>query len=65
MLFGSMLLEVPVTMLSSYFHLPWLGAAIFAPLAAAAIAAYGLMLNNVDRLVLTHRDSFAQELCGD
>ena len=25
----------------------------------------GRLLTNADRLVLTHRDTFAQELCGD
>lgn len=64
-LFGCMLLEVPVTMLSHYFHQAWLGAAIFAPLAMAAAGAYALMLKNVDGLILRHRDRFAEELCGD
>jgi ABC-2 type transport system permease protein len=63
--FGSMLLEIPTTMLGSRLHHSWIGAAIFAPLAVAAIIGYGLMLNHVDRLILTHRDGFAQELCGD
>jgi ABC-2 type transport system permease protein len=65
MLFGCFLLEVPVTMLCDHFNRPWLAVAIFAPLAAAAIGAYALMLKNADRLILTHRDEFAQELCGD
>ena len=64
-LFGSMLLQVPVALLCRQFHNLWLGAAIFAPLAAAAVAAYALLLANADRLILTHRDTFAQELCGD
>lgn len=65
MLVGCVVLEVPVTMLCDYFNRPWLAVAIFAPLAAAAIGAYALMLKNADRLILTHRDEFAQELCGD
>jgi ABC-2 type transport system permease protein len=64
-LFGSMLLQIPVTLLCDHFHNPWLAALIFAPLAAAAVAAYGLLLWNADRLILTHRDLFAQDLCGD
>jgi ABC-2 type transport system permease protein len=64
-LFGCIVLQVPVTLLCRYFHNPWLAAAIFAPLAAAAIAVYGLLLNDVDRLVLSNRDRFAEELCSD
>jgi ABC-2 type transport system permease protein len=64
-LFGCVLLQVPVTMLSRYFGHPWLAAIIFAPLAAAAIGTYTLMLKNADRLMLKHRDDFAAELCGD
>lgn len=64
-LFGCILLQVPVTLLCGYFKVPWLGAAIFAPLAALAIAVYALLLNDADRLILAHRDQFAEELCGD
>ena len=64
-LFTSILLQVPVTLLCRHFHNLWLGTLIFAPLAAAAIVAYGMLLNNVDSLILTHRDLFAEELCGD
>jgi ABC-2 type transport system permease protein len=64
-LFGCILLQIPVTLLCRYFHNPWLAVAIFAPLAAAAIAAYALLLNDVDRLVLINRDRLAEELCGD
>jgi ABC-2 type transport system permease protein len=64
-LLGSILLQIPVTLLCKHFHNPWLAVWIFAPLAAAAIAAYAQLLNNADRLVLTYRDVFAQELCGD
>jgi ABC-2 type transport system permease protein len=61
-LFSSILLQVPVTLLCRHFHNPWLAVAIFAPLAAAAIAAYGVLLANADGLILTHRDLFAEEL---
>jgi ABC-2 type transport system permease protein len=61
---GSILLQVPVTLLSSYLGNPWLGVWIFAPFAAAAVGAYVLLLENADRLILTHRDLFAEELCG-
>jgi hypothetical protein len=64
-LIGSMLLQIPVTLLCEHFDNSWLAALIFAPLAAAAVAAYALLLLNADRLILTHRDLFAQELCGD
>ena len=64
-LFGSILLQVPVTLIFRHFHNPWLAVVIFAPLAAIAVAAYALLLANVDRLILTHRDTFAQELCSD
>jgi ABC-2 type transport system permease protein len=64
-LFGCILLQIPVTLLCRYFHNPWLAAAIFAPLAAAAIGVYALLLNDADRLILAHRDQFAEELCGD
>jgi ABC-2 type transport system permease protein len=62
-LFGSMLLQIPVVIASKYFALPWLGACIFGPLAAAAIFGYALVLRNAERLILAHRDEFAEELC--
>jgi ABC-2 type transport system permease protein len=64
-LFGSILLQVPVTLICRHFHNPWLAVVIFAPLAAVAVAAYALLLADADRLILTHRDTFAQELCSD
>jgi ABC-2 type transport system permease protein len=62
-LFGSMALQFPVTLLCRYFNDPWLGAWIFGPLAFAAVAAYALLLHNADRFILAHRDVFAEELC--
>ena len=62
-LFGSLFLQVPITFLSRYMHLPWLAAWIFGPLAAAAITAYALLLHNAESLILSHRDVFAEELC--
>ncbi len=64
-LFGCILLQIPVVMLCRSFHNPWLAVWIFAPLAACAIAAYAWLLQNAERLILTYRDQFAQELCGD
>jgi hypothetical protein len=64
-LFGCILLQVPVVMLCRSFHNPWLAVWIFAPLAFGAIAAYAWLLQNAERLILTYRDQFAQELCGD
>jgi len=63
-LLGSILLQVPATLLSDYLGKPWLGVWVFAPLAAAAVGAYALLLENADRLILTHRDLFAEELCS-
>jgi len=60
---GSAALQVPVIWLCRYLHQPWLAAWIFGPLAAAAIAAYGLLLLNAEKLVLSHRDVLAEELC--
>ena len=62
-LFGSLLLQVPVVLLSRHFREPWLGAWIFAPLAFAAVCAYALLLRNAERLVLAHRDVLTEELC--
>lgn len=62
-LLGSMMLQVPVVLAAKYFALPWLGAGIFGPLAAAAIFGYALMLRNAERLILAQRDVFAEELC--
>jgi len=62
-LLGSMALQVPAVLLSHYFHQPWLAACIFGPLAAIAVFAYVLVLKNADRLILSHRDVLAEELC--
>ncbi len=62
-LFGSLLLQFPVVALSRYVHLPWLAAWIFGPLAVAAIAAYGILLQRAEQLVLARRDILAEELC--
>jgi ABC-2 type transport system permease protein len=62
-LFGSLFLQIPVALLCRHFDEPWLAAWIFGPFAAAAVTAYGLLLRNADRLILTHRDVFADELC--
>lgn len=62
-LFGCMLLQIPVAIASSHFRLPWLAVWVFGPLAAAAIFAYALVLRNADRLILAARDVFAEELC--
>jgi ABC-2 type transport system permease protein len=62
-LFGSMLLQIPVVIASRYFELPWLGAWVFLPFAAAAVFAYAFVLRHVEQLILEHRDVFAEELC--
>ena len=63
-LFGSLLLQVPVVWLCKHFHQPTLAVLIFTPLAAAGIGGYALLLRYADRLILDHRDTLAQELCG-
>jgi ABC-2 type transport system permease protein len=62
-LFGSLALQVPVTLLCRIFHEPWLAAWIFGPLAAAAVLAYAVVLRNAEQLILGRRDLFAEELC--
>jgi ABC-2 type transport system permease protein len=63
MLFGSMLLQIPAAMVSSYLKQPWLAAWVFGPLAVAAVCAYALVLRGAERLILARRDVFAEELC--
>lgn len=62
-LFGSLLLQIPVLLLCHRMHQPWLAAWIFGPLAAAAVAAYAVLLQNAERLMMAHRDVFAEQLC--
>jgi ABC-2 type transport system permease protein len=62
-LFGSMLLQVPVAVASNYFKLPWLPVWVFAPLAVAALFVYALVLRSAERRILIARDVFAEELC--
>jgi ABC-2 type transport system permease protein len=62
-LFGSVLLQIPVGIASSHFNQPWLPAFVFAPLAVVAVLGYVLMLQHVERLILAARDVFAEELC--
>jgi ABC-2 type transport system permease protein len=64
-LLGSILLEVPVTLAARYWHLPWLGACVFLPLAVGSIAAYFMLLRKTEALFLDCRDRIAEELCGD
>jgi ABC-2 type transport system permease protein len=62
-LFGSLMLQVPVGFLSHHLDLPWLGVWVFGPLAVAGVAVYVALLRNAERLILAHRDVFAEELC--
>jgi ABC-2 type transport system permease protein len=62
-LFGSLLLQIPVAFLSRHFGDPWLAAWIFAPFATLAVLTYALLLRNADRLILARRDVMAEELC--
>ena len=62
-LFGSMLLQIPVAFASNYLKQPWLAAWVFGPLAVAAIFAYVLILSDSERRIFAARDVFAEELC--
>jgi hypothetical protein len=62
-LFGSMLLQIPIAIASKYLELPWLASWIFGPLAVAAMFGYALTLRNAERLIFAARDVFAEELC--
>ena len=57
-------MQVPVVWLSKHYHQPALAVLIFAPLAAVGVGGYALLLRYADRLILDHRDTLAQELCG-
>lgn len=59
---GAGLLQVPVFLLARRLDQPWLPAILFAILSAAALISYALFLSNSERLILTHRDTFAEEL---
>lgn len=61
--FGSMLLQLPVAIASTIFELPWLPAWVFAPFAVAAVIGYALVLKNAERFILAHRDVIAETLC--
>ena len=62
-MFGSLLLHLPVIYLCRHFHMPWLASLIFGPFAVAAVATYALMLRNAEQLILSHRDVLSEELC--
>jgi hypothetical protein len=50
-------------LLGKYLHQSWFGVFVFAPLAIGAIAAYAVLLQNAESLILAHREVFAEELC--
>jgi len=62
-LFGSVLLQIPVALASRYLKQPWLGAWIFGLLALVAVFGYAFVLRSAERLILAARDVFAEELC--
>jgi ABC-2 type transport system permease protein len=62
-LMGGLLFQVPITLAGRYFHLPWLGAIVFAVLAAAAVGLYILLLRSADELILKYQDRLTEELC--
>lgn len=62
-LIGGLILQAPVTFAAHYFHLPWLGVAVFSVLAAAAVGSYVLLLRSAEELTLKYRDRLTEELC--
>jgi ABC-2 type transport system permease protein len=59
----SLSVQFPVILLSRFFHQPWLPVWIYGPMAIAAVTSYAIVLGKAERLILTHRDTFVQELC--
>ncbi|MFZ0305101.1 MAG: hypothetical protein WAL75_20590 [Terracidiphilus sp.] len=62
-LIGGLIVQAPVTFAAHYFHLPWLGAAVFSVLAAGAVGLYILLLRSAESLTLKYRDRLTEELC--
>lgn len=62
-LFGSLFICMAVLWTCNYFSHPWLATPIFLTLAAAAFAAYILVLNRVDKVALDQRETLAEYLC--
>lgn len=62
-LLGGLIVEAPVTFAAKHFHLPWLGAAVFSMLAAAAVGSYILLLRSAESLTMKYRDRLTEELC--
>jgi ABC-2 type transport system permease protein len=62
-LLGGLVVQGPITYAGHYFHLPWLGAAVFAVLAAGAVGLYLLLLRSAEGLTLKYRDRLTEELC--
>ncbi|MGP8252326.1 MAG: hypothetical protein ACLQHF_09845 [Terracidiphilus sp.] len=62
-LLGGLVLQAPIAFAAHHFHLPWLGAAVFSVLAAAAVGCYVLLLRSAENLILKYRDSLTEELC--
>jgi hypothetical protein len=62
-LFGSLFICMAVLWTCNHFSHPWLATPIFLTLAAAAFAAYILVLNRVDKVALDQRETLAEYLC--
>jgi ABC-2 type transport system permease protein len=62
-LLGGLTMQAPITYAAHYFHLPWLGAAVFSVLAAAAVGCYVLLLQSAESLTMKYRDRLTEELC--
>ncbi len=62
-LIGGLILQAPITFAAHYFHLPWLGAAVFSVLAAVAVGCYVLLLQSAESLIMKYRDRLTEELC--
>jgi len=60
---GTLIVGVPTMLLCRYFGILWLATPIFLVLAAAAFAAYVIVLARIDSIALDHREDLAEALC--
>jgi ABC-2 type transport system permease protein len=62
-LLGGLILQAPITFAANHYRLPWLGAAVFSMLAAAAVGLYIMLLRSAESLTEKYRDRLTEELC--
>ena len=63
MIIACALIGAAVVFLSNYLDRPWLAIPIFLTLAVAAFIMYLQVLNRLDTLIQTHRETLTEELC--